>query len=1109
MPGYASSNATPRCETPSAPEEFQDILSICSEKDPPDAKLLKCIETLFQHYATPDGRATAQGARQPASPAPGGGRPFTGRCGMRGLPQLIQVCGDKARAGKEEFREVLVKIFRKLEEPLNVSDVRDDRRQQQAVLRTLDALGGVLSSCEALPDVSHAAARSIEAITRDVRAQGHDDIDPPPATLAKKRDVRFRCLETADTVLLLCKAIRRDQPEGESLLCLQALRDCTCYRKVVTRLVDEGHVIDGVLALLQRILEKEECLLDPRIAVVLEIIWNTFDLCYATRRLPADHLTVLYNLFAVFLHSGHRLKDKELRNDVLTIMTMVAGDAHTHEALLSTGWMKMAWLAGCGYELIPEKEEYKSVIKPFATTMSEDDFDMKVLLWHMMYLTSFSDANLEFLLEHSVIEVLLSYLDHKSTVPAVLRWPLQQLVELQSRALKIVCQLCVGGTAELRAADGVRILLTFLHECSSLALRDSTIRLMSRVATTENRTQLALEGAMGTVLNLATSVDDVVLACECLKILACLCDGDEDGKQQFAELGGIDVIMSFLTNIPEDSVLFACIDCVWCCVIGFPESELIFVEAEGIHVLLDVLAEAPKWIAVALLSCLSDFVDSSSLAGQELLEWQSAGNLTAAQLLIKMWQEDEAGGAASKAAAVLPDDPDAEPFTSKFGDDTVDDVLGAAGEAKDWGKWAPTSLVEVTTNAVKETPNLIGKAEHDIKVKIYCLFQKGIPADSPALQVLSNVERMQYEVIQNYASLKRDCVWKKIGAALESEGTVPIGLDRHNLSMAKTEAQQRWNSIRARQEALAQVDKERSDAEVKSFYKLIVKKTEDRNLINKNAKGLSITEAKIRKAEMLKLSFMSAIVVSDDEAKAVEDDGGKEAKGGKRSREASVKAAEPDMRHVKMEKLEEEVTELLSQIRHDPSLLLPILEARLENMQADGTFVRDDGATEATVEGRAGVQQAISFIKTAREQPQLAGCAGLGYAARDHVADQIECQQVSHTGSDKSEPLSRMNRYGMVLGQCAESMALGYSSPLDVVCSLVVNDGLESKQDRLNLFDPEFKQVGVACAMHPLHKFLCVIEYAVDYKNSSTANQRAVHERFTPSSRVPTNEDGA
>eukprot|EP01060_Flectonema_neradi_P007038 TRINITY_DN14860_c0_g1_i1.p1 TRINITY_DN14860_c0_g1~~TRINITY_DN14860_c0_g1_i1.p1 ORF type:complete len:873 (+),score=173.60 TRINITY_DN14860_c0_g1_i1:47-2620(+) len=839
-------NDTDRPETP-AHEDFEEFLNLYSSTSGGvnDERQMKVIDKTVvnivgQVGSLERGSEGSQDQELGGFTAAAGGRRITGRMCLRGIPQLLQCCSDKAKAGSDQFLRPLLAVVRKLDDPVSLSDLRDERRQQQAISRLIESLSDLLAFPN--PQVNLAAASSLSKLVKDIREGGKDDLNPPPQ-LSQKRDTRFRCLSNTELLRKLQKAISTVSGQT-SVLCLKTLRDVSSYVAVAQQLTEQG--LPAVVSeLLDQILMSEKCLDDDRIAIIIETMWNIVELYPPSRLIfgEEENLKTQYNMLRLFLTAGYKLREKELRNDALSVLTLIADEVATRETFFSVGLTELLWLASCGAELLADDETFTSRVKPFATTTNQDDFDMKKLSWHLLYLLSFSDVNMTFLREHNVMLVLISYVQKDCEIPNVVRWPLLQLLDLQVQVLNMLSFFCVAGAPELAAVNGPRILLEFLERCMDIQLRNATLRVLVRVASTENRVLVASEGAVSKIVELVMSAPELEVKCDCLQILAHTVDGDPELQKQFFDCNGITVIMSFLENssevIPpdEEQLVFSSIDAIWCCVVGRYESEMEFIEQEGVKALLDTLLIAPQWIAAPLLSCIEELLASNKAATIEFLDWRSESGKTAPQILISIWSST---GGYDRNSLEEPQNNAALTSTTASGISNIS-----------------LSNVNININTLKDK---VPYNHHNIRLKIFCLFHTaGLTTDSPELKVLTNEEAIQLQVILAFASIKRDEVWASIDNEFSTESQKPIGRDRRRLEIAKKNAATRWKDIENRQHKLRLADAERLDAEERNFHNLIMKKKTEGKVDNTKVKGLSITEAKIRKAQMLKASFMSAV----------------------------------------------------------------------------------------------------------------------------------------------------------------------------------------------------------------------------------------------------------
>jgi uncharacterized protein YkwD len=144
-------------------------------------------------------------------------------------------------------------------------------------------------------------------------------------------------------------------------------------------------------------------------------------------------------------------------------------------------------------------------------------------------------------------------------------------------------------------------------------------------------------------------------------------------------------------------------------------------------------------------------------------------------------------------------------------------------------------------------------------------------------------------------------------------------------------------------------------------------------------------------------------------------------------------------------------------------------------------FLESDSVVRMTQEGSAAVDEAIRFLESTAPLAFVHASRGMSLGARDLVADQGPSGSTGHVGTDGSQPWDRVARYGDWEGEIAENVAYGFDSAREVVVQLIVDDGVRGRGHRVNIFNPEFRVVGVSCGNHARYGTVCVITYSVGY----------------------------
>jgi uncharacterized protein YkwD len=185
----------------------------------------------------------------------------------------------------------------------------------------------------------------------------------------------------------------------------------------------------------------------------------------------------------------------------------------------------------------------------------------------------------------------------------------------------------------------------------------------------------------------------------------------------------------------------------------------------------------------------------------------------------------------------------------------------------------------------------------------------------------------------------------------------------------------------------------------------------------------------------------------------------------------------------KNKKLIQDLFSLHNKIRQDPKSFIPKLKKELKNYDELFWFKFGDKENSLeTSEGVDAVHDAIKYLEKLKPVKELILKEELSEVANDHAIDANENNLDNSIGSDRSSPIERIkDRFETNL--CGENMEFNFETAEEIVYSIIVDDGYENRDRRMNFFSPNYKFIGIGISDHPDYINLCVLDYMGDFKS--------------------------
>lgn len=135
-----------------------------------------------------------------------------------------------------------------------------------------------------------------------------------------------------------------------------------------------------------------------------------------------------------------------------------------------------------------------------------------------------------------------------------------------------------------------------------------------------------------------------------------------------------------------------------------------------------------------------------------------------------------------------------------------------------------------------------------------------------------------------------------------------------------------------------------------------------------------------------------------------------------------------------------------------------------------------------THEGLENVESCIKYLKTIRPSPPLKWSFLLSKCAQSHIDDIGPLGLESHLSSEGSDLKSRLLKFCTVSGSIGENIDFGNTSIEEIVINLLIDDGMLSRGQRLNIMKKNHKFVGAGQGIHSEYGCMSVLIFAEEVK---------------------------
>jgi uncharacterized protein YkwD len=188
-----------------------------------------------------------------------------------------------------------------------------------------------------------------------------------------------------------------------------------------------------------------------------------------------------------------------------------------------------------------------------------------------------------------------------------------------------------------------------------------------------------------------------------------------------------------------------------------------------------------------------------------------------------------------------------------------------------------------------------------------------------------------------------------------------------------------------------------------------------------------------------------------------------------------------------LDRIRKEVERETNKIRTNPKSYIPILEQYLQWFDGNVLDKPDSEAGIETQEGPSAYKEAIQFLKTQKPIDALIYDTEVAKASEEYA---IEIGRLGTTDHDFEETSieERISKYVDWDIAISENVDFGGTSGEEIVINLLVDDGVDDRSHRANLFNTKTKYFGIGVSTHKEYELCTVIDYIGDiicYANKS------------------------
>jgi hypothetical protein len=165
-----------------------------------------------------------------------------------------------------------------------------------------------------------------------------------------------------------------------------------------------------------------------------------------------------------------------------------------------------------------------------------------------------------------------------------------------------------------------------------------------------------------------------------------------------------------------------------------------------------------------------------------------------------------------------------------------------------------------------------------------------------------------------------------------------------------------------------------------------------------------------------------------------------------------------------------------NKIRNSPSLYIPILAQTKKLFRKNNVLHFYKEMPFKTYEGLETIDEAINFLSTQKPLKSFILSSELIKSSKD-IAYELGTNGIVNHSKNLPQYIEKYCEWG---GMLCENIDFGTKQAENIMIKLLLNDGIKERFQRLNIFKPELKYIGISQNSHIKYGICTVIHYAMN-----------------------------